>query len=262
MLPPEDKLMGDWFTVEQIDGDTFAISEYKHWEETHCFLLLGNDRAVLIDTGLGVADIRQVVRSLTGLPVQVLTTHAHWDHIGGHALFPDFAVHEAEAEWLSGRFPLPPQAVRQNLLREPCVFPASFCAENYRVFQGTPTTVLHGGERLDLGGRVLTVLHTPGHSPGHCCFYEAGRGYLFSGDLIYRGCLYAFYPTTDPKLFRQSVQAVKGLDIKRILPGHHALEIPRNLIERIDCAFQTIADSGELAQGRGLFDFGDFQIQI
>ena len=48
--------MGDWFTIEPLDGDTFAISEYRHWEETHCYLLLGTERALLIDTGLGVAD--------------------------------------------------------------------------------------------------------------------------------------------------------------------------------------------------------------
>ena len=55
--------MGGWFTVEQIDGDTFAISEYKHWEETHCYLLCGKDRAVLIDTGLGVSDIKNIVNA-------------------------------------------------------------------------------------------------------------------------------------------------------------------------------------------------------
>ena len=46
--------MDTWFTVEAIDRDTFAISEYKHWEETHCYLLCGTEKAILIDTGLGV----------------------------------------------------------------------------------------------------------------------------------------------------------------------------------------------------------------
>ena len=59
-----------WFTVEQLEPDTFAISEYRHWEETHCYLLLGKESAVLIDTGLGVADISQPVRSITRLPIQ------------------------------------------------------------------------------------------------------------------------------------------------------------------------------------------------
>lgn len=75
--------MSDWFTVEQIDADSYVISELKHWEETHCYLLCGSERAVLIDTGLGVENIREIVGRLTNLPVIVILTHAHWDHIGG-----------------------------------------------------------------------------------------------------------------------------------------------------------------------------------
>ena len=75
------------FSVEKIDSDTFAISEYKHWEETHCYLLCGTEKAVFIDTGLGVGNIREIVDSLTSLPVTVMTTHVHWDHIGGHRYF-------------------------------------------------------------------------------------------------------------------------------------------------------------------------------
>ena len=52
--------MNDWFTIESIDQDTYVISEYKHWEETHCYLLCGTKRALLIDTGLGVANIKEV----------------------------------------------------------------------------------------------------------------------------------------------------------------------------------------------------------
>ena len=57
--------MKDWFTVEKIDNNTFAISEYKHWEETHCYLLCGNEKAILIDTGLGVENIKEITDSLT-----------------------------------------------------------------------------------------------------------------------------------------------------------------------------------------------------
>ena len=86
--------VNDWFAIEEIDDDTFAISEYKHWEETHCYLLCGRQKAVLIDTGLGVSDIRKVVDALTDLPIEVITTHARWDHIGGHRLFDNIAVHK------------------------------------------------------------------------------------------------------------------------------------------------------------------------
>ena len=88
--------MKDWFTVEKIDEDTYAISEYQHWEETHCYLLCGTKRALLIDTGLGVANIKEVVDKLTMLPIFVVTTHVHWDHIGGHQYFENIGVHILE----------------------------------------------------------------------------------------------------------------------------------------------------------------------
>ena len=69
----ESKVDDNWFTIEQIDRDTFSISEYKHWEETHCYLLCGEKCAILIDTGLGVSNIKKIVDSLTELPVMAIT---------------------------------------------------------------------------------------------------------------------------------------------------------------------------------------------
>ena len=159
--------MSSWFTTEIIDKDTFAISEYRHWEETHCYLLCGTKKAILIDTGLGVANIKKVVDSLTSLPVTAITTHIHWDHIGGHKYFDIIAVHEAEKDWLSGKFPIPLQVVKSNLMRKPCDFPSDFKIEEYQIFQGVPQIILHDNDCIDLGNRKLIVLHTPGHSPGH-----------------------------------------------------------------------------------------------
>lgn len=254
--------MKKWFTVEKIEEDTFSISEYKHWEETHCYLLCGTKSALLIDTGLGVANIKSVVDELTSLPVQVVTTHAHWDHIGGHKYFENIAVHESEREWLCGKFPIPLQVVKRNLICESCDFPKEFELDKYEIFSGNPTRILHDGENVDLGNRQVTVIHTPGHSPGHCCFYEEERKNLYSGDLIYKGCLYAFYPTTDPQLFFQSVEKVRRLEISRVLPGHHQLDIPAGIIEEIENAFASLDKSGKLVQGQGVFDFGEFQIHI
>lgn len=145
--------MDNWFTIEQIDRDTFSISEYKHWEETHCYLLCGEKYAILIDTGLGVSNIRKIVDSLTKLPVMTVTTHVHWDHIGGHKYFDNIAVHEAEKDWLSVRFPIPLQVVKNNLTRLPCDFPRDFDINAYQIFQGIPQRILHDGDFLNLGGR-------------------------------------------------------------------------------------------------------------
>lgn len=254
--------MEDWFTVEKIDDDTFAISEYKHWEQTHCYLLCGTKRAILIDTGLGVSNIRKIVDRLTQLPITVISTHVHWDHIGGHKYFDNIAVHEAEEAWISEKFPIPLQAVKYNLTRLPCDFPPDVNIENYSIFKGKPQKAFRDGDCFDLGERKLSVIHTPGHSPGHCCFYEQERKYLYSGDLIYKGCLDAFYPTTDPQLFYQSVKRVQEYQINRVLPGHYQLNITPALIDKIVAGFGGLEQAGKLHRGNGIFTFNDFQIHI
>lgn len=70
--------MNDWFTIDKIDGTSFIISEYRHPEETHCYLLIGNERCLLIDTGLGVCNIYDEVRKLTDKPATAIATHIHW----------------------------------------------------------------------------------------------------------------------------------------------------------------------------------------
>lgn len=254
--------MRNWFTVEKVDNETFSISEYKHWEETHCYLLCGKEKAALIDTGLGVANIKEAVDNLTSLPVTVITTHVHWDHIGGHKYFDDIAVHEAKKNWLSVKFPISLQTVKNNLMCKPCDFPLNFNIDNYRIFQGVPKRILRDGDCIDLGDRKLSVVHTPGHSPGHCCFYEPERKYLYSGDLIYSGCLDAFYPTTDPRLFWTSVRKIQSLEIKRLFPAHHQPDISVDIIYEIEKAFSKLAAEGKLKQGSGIFDFNNFQIHL
>ncbi len=155
--------MKDWFTIDKIDEDTYIISEYRHWEETHCYLLNGTERSLLIDTGLGICNISEVIKKLTNKPVTVVATHIHWDHIGGHKYYPDFYAHEAELGWLNGGFPQPLEAIKEYVV-DRCDLPNSYDVNTYEFFQGTPTKVLYGGEHIDLGERNIEVLHTPGHS--------------------------------------------------------------------------------------------------
>ena len=85
---------------------------------------------------------------------------------------------------------------------------------------------------------------------------------MYSGDLVYKGCLDAFYPSTDPLLFYQSVKRLMELEVSRVFPGHHKLAIPVSLIGEINEDFSQIEQNGQLKQGNGLFDFGDVKIHI
>ena len=253
--------MKDWFTIDQVDESTYIISEYRHWEETHCYLLIGSDRALLIDTGLGICNICEQVRKLTDKPVTAVATHIHWDHIGGHKYFPDFYAHKAELDWLDGGFPLPAQAVK-NMVAARCELPEDFDINEYDIFQGEPSRVLDDGDTIDLGGRTIQALHTPGHSPGHLCFWEAERSNLFSGDLVYKGILFVNYPSTDPQSYLDSLEKIAVLPAKRIFPGHHSLDIGPEIVTRMRDAFQALDAEGKLQHGSGTHNYGDWAVML
>lgn len=253
--------MDKWFTIEKIDDKTFAISEYKHWEESHSYLLLGTEKALLIDTGLGISNIKNEMDKLTKLPIIVATTHIHWDHIGGHKYFNNIAVHKLEKDWLLN-FPIPLAVVKSNLLKEHCDFPKTFNIDEYEIFKGNANIILDDNDVIDIGNRKIRVIHTPGHSPGHICFYDIENKYLFTGDLVYEGKLDAYYSTTNPIDFKNSIDKIRKLSITKILPAHHKLDIDKNIVDKIWKAFEELEQKGDLKQGNGIYKYDKFSIHI
>ncbi len=253
--------MNDWFTIDKIDGETYVVSEYRHWEETHCYLINGGERSLLIDTGLGICSIYDEVKKLTNRPITAVATHIHWDHIGGHKYFPDFYAHSAELDWLTGKFPLPIEAVR-NMIVDRCDLPDGFDINAYEIFQGSPSALLSDGDIIDLGGRKIEALHTPGHAPGHLCFWEQEKGYLFTGDLVYKDVLFACYPSTDPEAYISSLERIASLNAERIFPAHHSLDIRPEIVARMRDAFRQLKSEGKLRHGGGSFDYGDWGVTL
>lgn len=253
--------MSNWFTIDELDRETYIISEYRHWEETHSYLLNGTERSLLIDTGLGISNIYEAVIKRTDKPITAVATHIHWDHIGGHKYFPDFYAHSAELDWLNGKFPLSLETIKQMVV-ERCDLPTGFNIDGYTFFQGMPTKVLTDHDIIEIGARKIEVLHTPGHSPGHLCFWDQERGYLFTGDLVYKGTLFAYYPSTDPVQYLASLEKVAALPVKRVLPAHHSLDIQPEILGRMREAFQQLREDGKLRHGSGIFDYGDWSVWL
>lgn len=253
--------MENWFTVRQIDKDTWMISEYRHPEETHCYLLNGYRYSLLIDTGLGICNIYDEVRKLTDNPVTAVATHIHWDHIGGLKYFPDFYAHREELKWLSGEFPLSIEMIKK-MAADRCDLPENYDIDTYTVFQGMPTRVLNDGDIIDIGGRRIKVLHTPGHSPGHMCFWEKEKGYLFTGDLVYKGTLFAYYPSTNPEDYLKSLEKISQLPVERVFPGHHSLDVQPEILIRMRNAFRRLEEEGKLQHSSGTFDYEDWAVWL
>ncbi|MFG6117866.1 MBL fold metallo-hydrolase [Thalassobacillus sp. B23F22_16] len=255
-----------WFTVQQIDNQTFGISEYGHWEKVHSFLLLGVEKAVLIDTGLGIDNMKRITDQLTGLPIDVITTHVHADHIGSHGEFERVFVHEGDKDWLvNGIQGLSINQIRKDIRRDITLpTPVSFDPDTYRPFQVEPTGLVNDGDIIDLGNRKLMIYHTPGHSPGHICVFDETNGYLFTGDLLYDETpVYAFYPSTSPVDLVNSLERVAELPgVFMVYGSHNTLGLEASILEEVKRAVIYLRENDLARFGTGVHHFDGFSVKF
>lgn len=258
--------MQQWFSITEIDDMTYAISEWGHWERVHSFLLLGKDEALLIDTGLGIGSMREIVRSITALPITVCTTHIHTDHIGGHGEFNRHFVHEAEQEWLEKGIPgRTLDEIKVDLVRD-CTrpFPSGFSVAEYSIYTGNAARVLRDHDLIEFGGRKIEVLHTPGHSPGHICLFEKSTGYLFTGDLLYlESPIYAFYPSTNPQdLIASLLKITKIKGVNKIFGSHNQLCFEPEIFKEVKESIAYLVKHDLVKFGTGLHQFERIAFQF
>lgn len=236
--------MADWFEIIELEIGLWAIREPQHVEEVISYLVQGQEGAVLIDTGMGIGDIRQAASRLTDSPIQVVNTHSHYDHVGDNHRFARVAVHEKEKDTVVRGIGGERLAalVRQETFQGPP--PEGFAAESYRIRPAAVSRSLADGDVIGLGGIELQVLHTPGHSPGSICLWEAANKWLFTGDTVYRGPLYAQLPHSDFEAYLESVGRLCALapQVRMVLPGHGATPLEPKVIFEIAQGFQRIVD--------------------
>lgn len=259
-------LKDSWFTIQEIDKKTFAISEYGHWEKVHSFLLLGEEKAVLIDTGLGIDNIKKITDQLTDLPIEVITTHVHTDHIGSHREFEIIYVHEDDKDWLvNGIKGLSIEQIRKDISRDVTLpTPKTFNPATYTPFQGEPTGLLHDGDVIDIGNRKITIYHTPGHSPGHISVFDNTKGYLFTGDLLYDETpIYAFYPSTNPVDLVSSLERISEIpNVTKIFGSHNTLGLEPTILQEVKNAVKYLRKMDLVRFGTGIHKFKRFSLQF
>lgn len=144
--------------VKKLAENTYRISEWGAFGPVKMYLLIGNERALLIDSGYGKIDLKSIVTRITDKPVTLMLTHGHFDHASGSAPFDaylhekDFDVYDRHSDpeflkpYCKGK--IIPKAHLKPLL--PCT--------------------------IDLGGRKVEVIHTAGHTPGSVCMLDKYSG--------------------------------------------------------------------------------------
>jgi len=190
------RMFDDYFAVQDLGAGTFAIGEPRYYQQNYSYLIIGTKRALMFDAGSGTRDIGKVVKSLTRLPVTVMVSHLHFDHFGGIGAFDHVAMidlPQTRADMSDGRF-RPGRYQYLGLLD-------GRSAPSTRV-----TEWLAPGAVIDLGGRSLTVLATPGHTPSSVALFDAANHRLFIGDFIYPTTLYAFLPGASLSAYHRTAQ--------------------------------------------------------
>ena len=211
--------------IREIRPGVFLMDEAH---EATGYLVVGKERACVIDTMMGYNDLNRTVRKLTGKPVIVVNTHGHPDHIFGNVYFEEAFIHPKDLE-LARSFAEEPE------FKEVC---------NKNGFSMPPFRNILPGEVIDLGGRTLEVYALPGHTPGGILLLLREDRILFTGDSVNHhlwmqldGCLplREFVKELDKVMFLQDKADI-------ILHGHARAEDDISLLSCLRTGLQEICD--------------------
>lgn len=210
------------------------------------YLVLGEKRALLIDSGFGLDSLKKVVDGLTDLPIILVNTHGHPDHGGGNAEFGRPYLHPDDNELYAYK------CAYETRLEEALHWGVEDVAQRLQCELPDPIP-MEDGHVFDLGGRKLTVYHTPGHSRGSVCVLDEQTGYLFAGDnlnamatALLEDC------ATNVSTYLASVEKIAKLPVKAICTGHMPAVLTPDYIEKkIECARRVLSgELGEFVKGR------------
>lgn len=201
---------------ETMEYDVIRINENSWRIEdsgVRFFLLTGTERALLIDSGMRVDNAKEIAMQLTQLPISLLNTHADRDHIGSNEQFDVFYMHPDEA---------------------------SVYARWGKSGQMIPVVE---GDTLDLGGRVLEIIHLPGHTPGSIALLDIQNRVLISGDPIQEhGRIFMFGSHRNMETYISSLEHLESyLDrFDEIWPSHADFPIFRAVIPKLKSGAEDI----------------------
>jgi len=231
-----------WFEVYKPAQGVFAIYEPHQAEETISYLIVGEQRALLFDTGMGISDLKKVISQLTKLPIILLNSHTHNDHVGDNWEFSriygmdtDFTRQNARGSQLDAQAEITSDQI--------CgVLPKGFDLKVYATRPWKITAYTGDGDRFDLGGRTLEVVATPGHTPDAISLLDRANGLLFTGDTYYPAPIWLFRPETDLDAYAASIRRLAALapQVKVVMGAHNIPVASPTLLPRLVAAFDAV----------------------
>ena len=192
---------------------------------SNSYVIAGEGSALLVDTGLVLG--RAMLEEAAPRVEAVLSTHGHWDHTGNHRHFQQkgaAVLGMAEDAKLFGDMEDQWDLMYEQFRNDFQIPEAR--REIYRTDAGEAVTLdrcLRDGERLDFQGCEIQVIHTPGHTPGSCCFYLPEQQVLFTGDTVFDTGFFSALPQlSDPAAYEKTLERLRALPVKTAYTAHYA----------------------------------------
>jgi glyoxylase-like metal-dependent hydrolase (beta-lactamase superfamily II) len=257
-----------WFEIYRAAPNTIAIYEPHQSEETIAYLIVGTKQAVLFDTGMGIGNIHALVTRLTSRPIVVLNSHTHNDHIGGNWQFPFlFGMDTAftRANMKGGREDAQAEIAAGQVCGD---LPKGFDPKTYVTKAWHVSIPAHDGFKVNLGGRTLEIIATPGHTPDSICLIDRDNGLLFTGDTYYPGTIWLYRPETDLDAYVASVKKIAALapELRLVLGAHNVPTAQPSVLPKLVAAIEAVrAGQGEVKpadDGKAVHTFDGFSFLL
>ena len=203
--------MTEWI---KIDDNTYLYEEGG----VRFFLLIGNEYALLIDSGMQTKNAKELAAQITDKEIRLFNTHTDPDHIGSNEEFDKILMNPAELV-------------------------------NYsKPYSSQSIIPVYDGDIIDLGDRKLLAIAFPGHTPGSTALLDKKSGMLFSGDPIQDGKIFMFGPMRDLSSYILSLKRLLEFkeDIKKIYPCHGTYPLDISIVDKLIDGAQRV-EKGEVS---------------
>lgn len=223
-----------WFTATKAAEGVWTISDNG---ADNMYLVEGSEKALLIDTGLGTADLKRFVGTLTTKPVVVVNTHGHPDHAGGNFQFAEVYAHPADFDSIRRLGSAESRKQSAGMMARGTPGPDMISPEEAAKAPEAKLVAVKAGYMFDLGGRRLEVIESAGHTPGEIVLLDAANRIIFTGDNS-NTLVWLFLANSLPlETYLESLKSLNARvsEFDTIYPGH-GTPLPATFIsEQVAC---------------------------
>ncbi len=195
-------------------------------------LIVGEEKALLFDTGWGTGNLRETVRGITDKPLIIVNSHGHVDHVNGNYQFEEeVCIHPKDIELCKAHSGTQMRQFVLTSVEGMGILPDGFDKDGY-LSGGTGTLKpIEEGAVLDLGGKTMEIVELPGHTPGSIGLYYSEEKVLYVGDAINGALVLSLPEATKLATYIQTLEKAEKIDFRKMVQAHENRIFDKNILQ-------------------------------